>query len=121
MRALHEGIEALAWAERVLLDRLALHPADPDLLLAFRDVRGLRERLSSEGDASWHRGFGWAAYTGQDLAVIEEWQREYADASPYRDDPAESERRRRAEQFRALREFLRWYELNFQDLIDGER
>jgi len=121
MRALHEGIEALAWAESVLRDRLALHPADPDLLLALRDVRGFRERLSSEGDDSWYRGCAWAAYTGQDLGVIEEWERDYAGLSPYRNDPAESERSKRAAQFRAFREFLRWYEAHFQELLDLDR
>jgi hypothetical protein len=119
LRALHEGIQALASAERLLLDRLTRHPADPDLLLALRDVRGLRERLGSEGDDAWRRGFAWASFTGQDLGVLAEWERECAAASPYRDDPAEPERSSRAEQFRALQEFLCWYDEHFQELIEA--
>jgi hypothetical protein len=121
LRILHGGLGALAWAEQLLLERLTRRPADPDLLLALRDVRGLHDRLGSEPDDAWRGGYAWSAFTGQDLGVLAEWEGECAAASPYREDAAEPERRDRAGQFRALREFLSWYEDHFQELLDAGR
>ena len=110
---LRDGLDALLWAERLLLARLQRRPLDPESLLALRDVRGLRERLEAFPEEQWQAGWTFNDFVGQDLGVLDEWAAECATDSPYRDDALESEKQLRAAQFRALRELLAWYENNW--------
>src|SRR5262245_45413069 len=99
------GVNALR-GEETRLRRLSCN-GDPRLLLALRDVGGLRERLESESRENWERGWAWAAFAPQDLAVLEELAQR-SDESPYQDAAGRA--------FRELRDCLDWYSVYHFDL-----
>ena len=93
-------------AEEARLRKLGCN-GDPVILLALRDVAGLRARLEGTDRDTWERGWGWVSFTPQDLAVLVELENRYAE-SPYRG----------ADALRRLREALEWYDHNHFDFDD---
>src|SRR5687768_6594713 len=57
---------------------------DPRVLLALRDVSGLRGRLDHANPDSWKDGWGITFISGQDIGVLNELAERYGE-SPYRD------------------------------------
>ena len=73
---------------------------DPRVLLALRDVAGLRARLDHESRDSWEDGCAIAFFSGQDIGVLNELAERYGD-SPYGDQGGSP--------FRQLAKALEWY------------
>ena len=99
------GVRALLTEEN-RLRKLSCN-GDPRVLLALRDVSGLRGRLEHESRDSWEDGSGIISFSGQDVGVLNELAERYAD-SPYRDQGGSP--------FRDLARALEWYFENFDEL-----
>jgi hypothetical protein len=96
--AIASGVRALA-AEENRLRKLSCS-GDPRVLLALRDVAGLRGRLENEMRDLWENGWGLTMVTGQDIGVLNELAARYGD-SPYLDQGGSP--------FRELAKALEWY------------
>jgi hypothetical protein len=92
------GTRALL-AEENRLRKLSCN-GDPRVLLALRDVSGLRMRLDYEAREMWEEGWGFTIVTGQDIGVLNELADRYGD-SPYADQGGSP--------FRELAKALEWY------------
>ncbi len=92
------GTRALL-AEENRLRKLSCN-GDPRVLLALRDVAGLRGRLAHENRDLWEDGTGITFISGQDIGVLNELAELYGD-SPYRDQGGSP--------FRELAKALEWY------------
>ena len=92
------GVRALQTEEN-RLRKLSCN-GDPRVLLALRDVVGLRSRLDQEMRDLWEDGWGITCFNGQDIGVLHELAERYGD-SPYRDGGGAP--------FRELAKALEWY------------
>ena len=92
------GVRALQTEEN-RLRKLSCN-GDPRVLLALRDVGGLRDRLEHENRDLWENGWGITFFNGQDIGVLNELADRYGD-SPYSDQGGSP--------FRQLAKVLEWY------------